>query len=283
MNIRDILKPSTIDEAKELKSNLNNSKYLAGGTDLVLNLRKDEISAEYLIDLRNINSLKKITQDEKYIAIGSMITFSMMKDSEIIKGRLKSLFECSSTMGSPQIRNMATIGGNIVNAGPAADGIPCIMALDGILVFESTNKIRKISCREYFEFYDINKAEDDELLTKILIPKKDMFSGFYKLGKRNSLSIARLSTAISLSVKEDKITSLSISLGAVSKYPLRISRLENEAVGKGIQWLFSEEPLTILEDEVYRSISGRKTMPFKKEAIKGVYKNALNNALYRRE
>lgn len=279
MDLKDILKPSTIEEALRVKSSLEHGLFLAGGTDLIIKLSKKDINTEYLIDLNSIEDLKKITESDSYIEIGSMITFSELREDSIIKKYFNLLTECVETMGSPQIRNMATIGGNIVNAGPAADGVPCIMALDGVLFFKSLSKLRTTTCLEYFENYANEKIKDDELLIKILIPKKNILSGFYKLGKRNSLSIARLSTSITLNVENNIINNISIALGAVGRYPIRAKKIEDKAIGKNISWLFEEEPLIMLENEVIDSIKGRKTMPFKKEAIKGVYKNALRRAL----
>lgn len=279
MDLKDILKPSTIEEALRVKNSLEHGLFLAGGTDLIIKLSKKDINTEYLIDLNSIEDLKKITESDSYIEIGSMITFSELREDSIIKKYFNLLTECAETMGSPQIRNMATIGGNIVNAGPAADGVPCIMALDGVLFFKSLSKLRTTTCLEYFENYANEKIKDDELLIKILIPKKNILSGFYKLGKRNSLSIARLSTSITLNVENNIINNISIALGAVGRYPIRAKKIEDKAIGKNISWLFEEEPLIMLENEVIDSIKGRKTMPFKKEAIKGVYKNALRRAL----
>lgn len=279
MEIREIFQPKTVEEVKTLLSKYPNSKLLAGGTDLVLNLRRGKQGAEYLIDLGKIPELKTIDQNEKEITLGSMVTFTQLRESELIRNSFNSLFECAKNMGSPQIRNAATLGGNIANAGSAADAIPCIMCLDGVLVIESISGKRQISCAQYFKDYSEEKIKENEVLTYIIIPKKNEKSGYYKLGKRNALAIARVDTALSLSINEGIITSLSVSLGAVGRYPFRVLELEKRAVGKKPEWLNGEEALGILENEVYESIKGRKTMPFKKEAIKGVYKEALRNAL----
>lgn len=279
MELQDIVKPSTIEEALILKQYLTNSLFLAGGTDLILKIRKNEIATKYLIDLNIIDDLKVISINELYIEIGSMVTFSEIRENSIIKKYLNSLIECAQTMGSPQIRNMATIGGNIINASPSADAIPCIMALNGVLVFKSSHTVRNITCVDYFKNYSIEKVKENELLTKILIPKKNILSGFYKLGKRNSLAIARLSASIVLDKENDLIKNISIALGAVSRYPFRVNKIEDLSKDRSIAWLFEDEILTMLEYEVIESIKGRKTMNFKKEAIKGVYKNALQRTV----
>jgi CO/xanthine dehydrogenase FAD-binding subunit len=182
-------------------------------------------------------------------------------------------------MGSPQIRNRATIGGNIINGGAAADMTPVIISLDGLLVLESLSGVRTISCENYFKTNE--KIRDTEVLTKIILPKKNQLTGFYKLGKRNALAIARLSLAMGLELDGTTIKSISICLGAVGKFPFRVKDFEEAAINQPVEWLSSERPLQILEEAVFQSIQGRKTMPFKKEAIKGVYKEALKRTLSR--
>lgn len=281
MELLGFFQPTTIGEAKDMLSKYSNSKLMAGGTDLVLNLRREDEGPEYVIDIRGISELKNIIEKENEVIIGSVATFTQIRESETIKNCFGSLIECAKNMGSPQIRNMATIGGNIANAGSAADIVPCIMSLDGLLIIESTNGTRQVSCEDYFKNYSIEKIKGNEVLTKIIIPKKSEVSGYYKLGKRNALAIARVSSAVSLKIEDNNIKSISVCLGAVGRFPFRAKELEKRALGENVDWLYGEEPLKILENEVCESIKGRKTMPFKKEAIKGVYKEALRIAIGR--
>jgi CO/xanthine dehydrogenase FAD-binding subunit len=275
----EFFKPSTLVEAKNYLSKHNNSKLLAGGTDLVLDLNKGNENPEHIIDISSLTELKNIYEDEEKITIGSAVSFTQIKESDYIKNNFNALIACASTMGSPQIRNVATIGGNIANAGSAADIVPCILCLDGVLVIESINGTRQISCENYFKNYSVEKIKTDEILTQIIIPKKNNRNSYYKLGKRNSLAISRVSVALSVKLNGDIIENMSICLGAVGRFPFRAKNLEKIAQNKNINWLFSEEPLSILENEVFESIKGRKTMPFKKEAIKGVYKEALKSVI----
>lgn len=279
MELKGVFQPKTVGEAKALLFQYPDSKLLAGGTDLVLGLRREEQRAEYLIDLGKIVELKEIVEEDGHVIIGSMVTFEQLKESELIRKNYNLLFECSRKMGSPQIRNSATIGGNIANAGSAADSIPCVMSLDGVLVIESVSGTRQISCVDYFKNYSEEKIKEKEILTKIIIPKKNVKSGYYKLGKRNSLAIARVSAAVCLNIVDDTVTDIALGLGAVGRYPFRAAELEKNALGKKLDWLYGDEALNIVKNHVYESIKGRKTMPFKKEAIKGVYKEALRNAL----
>lgn len=279
MEISAFLSPSSIAEATEMLKEHNNTKLLAGGTDLVLELRRDMLKPEYLISLNNIAELKNISEDKKNIYIGSMVTFSMLLDNKLIKDNINSFIQCCNNMGSPQIRNMATIGGNIANGGSAADIVPCIISLDGILEITSPYTKRRICCEEYFRNYATERIKENEILTSIIIPKTKGKSGYYKLGKRNSLAIARLSGAVCIALQNDVVTNVNLSLGAVSRFPFKVEGMKELTQGRNIKELFEQDILDYLEKTVEESIKGRKTMPFKKEAVKGVYKEALKSAL----
>lgn len=274
-----IYSPKTIEEVKEYMKDHSNLKLLAGGTDLVLDFKRNKVKCESIVSLGKISELKKIVDDEDEIYIGAMVTFSDLIENNIINNYCNLLLNCSMSMGSPQIRNVATVGGNIANGGSAADIIPCIISLGGILLIESEEAIRRVSCEEYFENYKEERLKENEILTHIIIPKTQNISGYYKLGKRNSLAISRVSAALNLEIKKDRICAINICLGAVGRYPFRAKELEERSLGKYIKWLYSEEALEYLESIVEKSIEGRKTMPFKREAIKGVFKRALDNAL----
>jgi CO/xanthine dehydrogenase FAD-binding subunit len=274
-----IYNPKTIQEVKEHMKNHTNIKLLAGGTDLVLDLKRNKVNCDSIVSLRKILELKKIVENENEIYIGSMVTFENLIENNIIKKCCNLFLNCSKTMGSPQIRNVATIGGNIANAGSAADIIPCIISLGGTLLIDSEKGIRRVSCEKYFKNYEQEKLKEEEILTQIIIPKTQNISGYYKLGKRNSLAIARVSAAVNLEIEENIIADIAICLGAVGRYPFRVEDLEQASIGKNIKWLHSEEALEYLDKTVEKSIGGRKTMPFKRIAIKGVFKRALDNAL----
>lgn len=273
--------PKSIEETKLLLVN-QKGKILAGGTDLLIELRRESTKPTCIIDINQLSELKGIREEKNDVILGSLVTFTELLQNKRISENFPALIDCSQDMGSPQIRNMATIGGNIVNAGAAADFIPALMALNGILVFESVDEIRTISADQYFNEYPKYKIKEDELLTKVIIPKTNHPSGFYKLGKRNALAIARISVAIHLIIKEGRVADLNLCLGAVGRVPYRVYSFEKQAKHKELDWLLGEEAMMLLEEVVSERIKGRKSMPFKKEAIKGVYKEALRRTFDRR-
>lgn len=296
MGVVEFFRPKTLEEAKALVNKYSKTKVLAGGTDLILNMRRGEVDCDYVVSLEDIVELSAIVENYTEVIIGAMATFTDLMKSEVIKKHFTSLINCSSTMGSPQIRNSATLGGNIVNAGSAADAIPCVISLQGVLIIESLQGRRQILCEDYFNNYKEEKLKENEILTAVVIPKPYSYTGYFKLGKRNSLAIARLSSAVNLKVQHGKnygeklkgecdnfqdniIKDIKICVGAVGRYPFRVKALEMEALNKQVQWLLTEEALNYLSDAVVKSIGGRKTMPFKREAIKGVFKESLKIAL----
>lgn len=281
MDINQVLMPCSIDEAKGYLSSLKNTKILAGGTDLYLDIKRGKSNPEYLISLKNIKQLNHIKEFGLNVIIGSTTTFADLKDSTIIKNNFHGLYECAKTMGAPQIRNVATIGGNIINAASAADSVPCLLVLDAVFVFEGIKSRRLVKCNDYFENYSVKKIRDDEILTQIIINKNKGKDSFYKLGKRNSLAISRINIAIYFELENERIFNFRISLGATDRYPFRIYSIEKIVKGKEIEYLLNINIINLLKEEIYNRIQGRSSMPFKKEAIIGVYKEAVNNILSR--
>lgn len=281
MELKAVMQPKDLEEAKELIHTLSNSRILAGGTDLIIDLNKKKLSADYLIDINRINELSQIKQFAHHIIVGSMVTFTDILENEIFKDKFTCLRDCAEMMGSPQIRNRATIGGNIINSAAAADIVPCLMSLEAVLIIESIYERRLVRCDDYFIKHEKYKVQSDEILVGIILNDKNTLSSFYKLGKRNSLSIARLNAAVSFNMVQNKVWDLKLTLGAVGKFPFRVYEIEYLARNKDIGYLFKDEILTILEEKVKESIKNRPTMPFKKEAVKGVYTEAVKRALAR--
>lgn len=279
MEICQVLSPGSIEEAKRLITEYKNIKVLAGGTDLTIDINKDKISPEYLLSLRRIEEIKKIKDFQRHIIIGSMTTFSDILESGIISANFNVLKECAASMGSPQIRNAATVGGNIANAAPAADIIPCLMCLDASIDIVGPEGCRVTKIADYIKNYKNIKLKSNEIIKEIVINKNNNLSGFYKLGKRNSLAISRINCAVSICLENNKVKKLRTALGAVGRLPFRVTEIERMAENKDIDFLISREALSIVEAAVYESIKERKTMPFKKEAVKGVYKEAVKRAL----
>jgi CO/xanthine dehydrogenase FAD-binding subunit len=283
MSINEVLSPKTVEEAKLLLYQKKNSKLLAGGTDLLLEMYKGEVNAEYLVDLSRVQGIRGIKNFEHHIILGCMTTFTDVKNSSLVNKKFSGLMDCADMMGSPQIRNRATLGGNVANAAASADVIPCFLVMDAVFHIESSKGKRLVRCTDYFTEYEKNRLKENEILTEIIINKKAGTTGFYKLGKRNALAISRLCAAVNIEIENSIIKDFKLALGAVGRYPFRVNEVETFLKEKPISNVFSCEVYTLLESKVYESIKNRTSMPFKREAVKGVYKQAVINALARTE
>lgn len=279
MDIEKSYFPNSMKEVLDLLYINKNAIILGGGTDLVLQLLRREKEAQVIVGLDKLEELKEIREEEDSIFIGSMVTFTTLAESNKIKNYFQNIYQCAKAMGSPQIRNMATAGGNIINAGSAADIIPCLMSLEGELIFSSFEGERRININRYFMNYSIEKIKAGEVLKGIMLHKAPTLKGFYKLGKRNSLAIARLSSSVSVEVSQGRVIDIKVALGAVGRFPIRAIEYEHWAVDKNLEELVSEEGMLLLSKAVENSIPGRKTLSFKREAVKGVFKEAYGRAL----
>lgn len=272
--------PSDVNQAlKILDSVKGDKRILAGGTDLVIALREKKINPEAIIDLKNTQNLDYIKQENGFIKIGAMTTFTSIEESELIKSKAIVLHESCQEMGSPQIRNWATIGGNIVNASPAADAVPALLVLDATVKLESASGVREVKVQDVLQGINKTNLKDNEILTEISfkIPSKNTVTGFRKLGRRAALSIARISIACLLETEENttKIQNVKIALGAVAKNPFCATKAEEVLKGKELSPKLIDECVEVISEIAVGTIGNRPSLPFKRQSIKGISRELL--------
>jgi CO/xanthine dehydrogenase FAD-binding subunit len=273
---------STIEDALSFLSEAKGiCKVIAGGTDLIPLLRRDELIPDYVLNILEIKELATITETEDGVRIGPTTTFTQVVKSEIINRTLPLLAQAASWVGGPQIRNRGTIGGNIVTASPAADVLPAVMAVDGRLELSS-----KLSGKRVIPLADAIKApykpdiRPDELLTAILIrkPSPGIRFGFVKLGRRKAMARARMNLSIVLGMSDDgSVKELSIVPGALLPVSRRIKEAEDMLVGRNPSPLLVEKAATALS-ECILSVSGvRWSTEYKLPVVKNLFKGLFNH------
>ena len=236
--VREILLPKSIDEVCRLLQNNNGlSKIIAGGTDIVPGFHIESprfTNIERLIDINNVNELKTVSVLDGYISIGSAISFSELISNPVINEKLPLLVKASRTIGSKQIRNRATLGGNFINNAPCADSVA------PLLVYDAEIKIKSFTSEKIMKLQDFlvkpygTRLKPDEIVTNIIVPNPlEKFRGdFYKLGRRRAVSISRISLAILLDVNNGLINEMRIASGAVTPIGSRFYDVEQFAKGK---------------------------------------------------
>jgi len=275
--------PGSLQEALALIQKQKQESFLvAGGTDLLLSIKKGKVHPSFIVDLKKLSELKYIREENGYIRVGPGISFAELQESELVSSKVKALKEASLEMGSPQIRNSATIGGNIVTASPAADSIPPLMVLEARVVLQSIEGKRDLNLEDFLRGINQTDLQPGEILTEIYfkVPHPSYASAFIKLGRRKALNIARLSAAVLLrkTPGAPELQEARISLGAVAENPFRVREAEEYLQDNNLSEETLEKTVDILSEVTANALGSRKSAPFKIESIKGVARKALLKA-----
>jgi CO/xanthine dehydrogenase FAD-binding subunit len=220
--------PTTIDEACSLLSHYGTkAKVLAGGTDLLVNMKKNLLSPDQIISLNRIEGLgEATTQNGAGLSIGPLSTAAYLAGSELIQDRVSVLAQGAGRLGSPLVRNRATVGGNLTTARPASDLAPPLLVLGASLILKGPQRERILSLEQFFLGPGQTAIQADEILAGIIIPKtQGPGAGAYlKLGTRKALEIALVNAASFLELSLDgSIRTARVALGAVAPVPFLAS------------------------------------------------------------
>jgi CO/xanthine dehydrogenase FAD-binding subunit len=227
--------PNTLQEALAMLGNQDEAKILAGGTDLIAKWKKSLRFDMKLVYIKKIPELRIINESGEGLFIGSAVTMDDINDSKIISQKFPILAEACGKVGSVQIRNMATIGGNCCNAAPSADTALPLMVYSANTVIASKSGERKCPIHEFFESPGKTILQKCELLKGFMIPYQSpgSYSFFVKHSRRAGMDLATVGVAMLLVIDEKKmkVKGIKVALGAVGPTPILVKGLE-EAIGK---------------------------------------------------
>ncbi len=233
----DYLSPKTVNEACSLLDEYGRqAKVIAGGTDLLLSLKKKKLSPRYLVNIKGIPDLNYISYNEAIgLNIGGLTTLQSIASSPIIKDKFNILSIACNKIGSPQVRNMGTIGGNICNGGPSQDSVPSLLVLGAKLKLVSLKGERRIPIEEFFLSPFQTALRDSELLTMIEIPPMPPRSnGCYQwLTKRTEFDETLVGVAILMTLDSTGSTCQDLKIGLCSVAPTPIRARGAEGVLRG--------------------------------------------------
>lgn len=246
----DYFSPSSLSETfKLLKDYKGRARLLAGGTDLLVKMKKRAVSADAIIDLNKISELAFIELADDYLHIGGLTRLAMLGESSIVKERARALAEAINVLASPQIRNRATIAGNLCNASPAADTAPPLLALDASVKLRSADGERIVSLSQFFLGPEQTVSKPDEILTEVIIPLQEGASAFIKLGKRKAFTLSIASAAAFAKVNNGKFEEVRVALGAVAPIPMRSRKVEDGLKGKDVNEENIKEAAQLVKEE----------------------------------
>ena len=281
------LKPESLPEAISLAAQFGSkSAFLAGGTDLVVQMKRKVKSPSYVINLKGISELSHINfNNGKGLSIGPLVTHNALSDHPIILEKYPFLAEAARLIGTYQVRERGTIGGNICNGSPAADTIPPLICLGAKLRLQSLEKDTITAIEDFFEGPQKTKLGHNEILTAIQIPPLSPHTGtvYLKLGVRKALEIAVVGVAILIALDKTKKTCLNvkIALASVAPTPLACRRAEGVLAGKQPEERIIEQAARVAQEEATPITDVRGTAEYRREMVYLLTKKALNQAIHR--
>ena len=206
---------------------------IAGGTDLMVQIT-GEIGEppERVIDLWGLHELRGIRLDGNELVLGALTTYTEIRRSPIVAEFLPALAECAATIGAAQIQNRGTIGGNVVNASPAGDTLPILLAVGARIVLGSSSGERTVDAEAFWTGYRVTARRDDELVTAVRLPiAPGRELRFRKVGTRRAQAISKVVMALAWTPAGDAWTDVRLALGSVAATTVRAKRTESVLEG----------------------------------------------------
>ena len=271
--------PKNLSEALDTLSN-HDCYILAGGTDLMVQKHRSSgllpTFEKDILYISNLEDLNYIKNDEKGIHIGATTKYRDILKNKYVPQMLKDVV---SEVASPNIRNMATLAGNIGNASPAGDTLVPLYLLDASLVLSSKNGNRELLVKDFIKGVRKTDRQKDELITEILIPHNDYKYKWVKVGSRAAESITKVSFLGAYKVEEGKIKDMRIAFGSVGVTVIRNHKIESELIGLKLSEIEAQIPKILKKfDAIINPITDqRSTKDYRKKVAMNLLENFLEN------
>lgn len=250
---------------------------IAGGTDVMVDIRSDEISPKYLLDISKLEELKGIRLENDELIIGAGVTLTEINESEILAKWAPAMQKCSVNFASTQIRNVATIGGNVAHCSPCGDTIPPLVIHEAQAVITGKDGEKRIPIEEVATGPYRCFLTGDEIITSfVLKPKKPSFTDFQKIARRKDLAISRLSMALMVDQDPDqRVSFMRLCLGACTPTPTRMVAVEEFMTGKIPTREVLFEGGKLLAETMIEITGRRSSIIYKEPAVQGLFVRML--------
>ena len=258
----DVLTPRTLDEALQLRAEHPEALSIQGGTDVMVAVNFDRARPSAILNLNEVAELRGWSRENGTLRLGAGLTYAEAMGSELAE-LLPALTEASRTVGSPQIRNRGTIGGNLATASPAGDAFPPLVLEDAVVECASVRGTRRVPIREFVTGVKQTTLEPDELITAVWLTPSAAPQTFMKVGPRNAMVIAVVSLALSAGEE------LRASFGSASPRPVLVTAPRSEADSFPDRVAEASAPI----DDV------RGTAGYRRHALRVMTKRALERTL----
>jgi CO/xanthine dehydrogenase FAD-binding subunit len=275
--------PTSLEEARRLlKANGPGGRLLAGGTDLVIAMKEKGLVPKYIVDLKRITGLGGIREaSDGSITLGALTTMREIEISPLIKKTYPFLAQSAAEVGSIQIRNRATVGGNMANATPSADVAPSLIALNAGAKIAGASGARTLALEEFFLGPGQTVITPEEILTGITIPKSSpqLVGEYFKFSPREMMDLAYVGIAVAYELAKDKrCRGVRIVLGAVAPTPIRAKMAEAALEGQILTEAVAEKTGGIAAEESKPISDVRSSADYRRAMVGAMTKRAILNA-----
>ena len=273
MKTFEYFKPTTVKEALELLREYNGKvALLAGGTDLAVMIDDGMVAPDYVIDVKGIEELGGISLEKDYLRIGSLVTFSEILHSDVVKINAPVLFEAAKTVASVGVRNRATLVGNICSSVPSADSAPALLVLEASVEIEGKER-RMVPVEGFFTGPRKNVLAKDEIVLSVKIPteKRKYGANYIKFGRYEGEDLAQVGVATFVSADLE----YRVAFGAVAPMPVRAKKVEEFLKGKALTDELLEQAVPLALEAISPISDVRASKEFRQYLSGVLFKRSL--------
>jgi CO/xanthine dehydrogenase FAD-binding subunit len=272
------IRPDNLPEALDfLWDNGQDTAIIAGGTDVMIDVKSGKLDKKYLLDISRLDELKGIKLNGRELCVGSGVTLSEIYTSALLASNALALQKSAVNFAARQIRNIATIGGNVAHSSPCGDTVPSLLLHDAIALVADKKGIQHIPMEKMATSAYMSSLTPQQIIVKfILTPYQEGYADFQKIGRRKELAISRMSMAAF--VKKDnngRISFLKLALGACTPVPCSMGSVEAFLTGKVPTRELLWEAGGLLAEKMIKITGNRSSTIYKKPAVQGLFMRIL--------
>lgn len=284
-DLKALYEAQSVQDAVRLRLEHPQAQILAGGTDVLVQMREGKRAGKELISIYGIDALRGVALEEDgTIRIGSLTSFSHITKDPIIQKYINVLGEAVDMVGGPQIRNAGTIGGNTCNGVTSADSASTLFAWDAVVELTGGNGVRKLPIQDFYISAGKVDIRPDEIQTAVLIPKasyESCFGHYIKYAMRNAMDIATTGCSVNVVLSEDKksIVRARIAYGVAGPIPLRCSHAEAAAQDRSLTEETAEAFSSAVLEDIHPRDSWRASKAFREHIAVELAKRGLKESI----
>lgn len=275
-------RPGSLVEALQfLGERGSTASVIAGGTDLMIGIRNGELKSAYIVDVSRLEEMRSVSLVEESLVVGAAATYTELINNPLVCEKAPVLALAARQVGSLQIRNMGTLGGNVANASPAADSVPAMMVHNAWVKVQSISEDRIEPLENIIVGPNTTTLKAGELITAFILESLPGYRyEFQRIARRRALSIARMNAAVvGVLDAEGLVTDLRLSVGSTTPRPCRMTDAENHLKGKVPDEAIIREAAEKVSSEMVRQSGIRPTTEYKRPAVEGLVLKTLSRVL----